>query len=319
MAKAKIKPKVKIKKVAKQKVKTTKPSAKPPKSQITKLKKQLLKLSEPTSTQSPPQIPIKPLVPIISSSQQKSGTDSSLDLDNLPLWTDRERLRMLIAEENLSFSSATSSKFLDQSKKKVNEKSTGYFLISASSNNKPVGAIDGYFVEGNILLMRAGCSENFKKSDLFSLLYCAALSKFKPKNVLYQTTNSPLTLESAGLLILLGRSFGMQAIPIEGNNLLFIRRVGKEFDLLANGPELAQTLTQFGALLGNTIKEVVDTLGKKAVLYLIALPNSPDSREHLHEIHDLATSLKIPFDEDVFEKLKTDYVLSRKDITPTFL
>ncbi|MBI5227279.1 hypothetical protein HY988_01705 [Candidatus Micrarchaeota archaeon] len=315
-SKPKTKPKIKAKKIGKKKKHSPLPKQKITKLKITKPKvispkpetpNEIPKISVPTLPTVPPTSPPAPKSPI------------ELDFDSLPLWTDRERLKMFISEENFSFSALGTAKILEASKKKINPKNANYFFISANSKGALAGAIDGYFLSGNLVIMRANCSDKFKKSELLVLLYCAAISKFKPTNVLFYAEKSPLSIDLSGQLILLGRGFGMQAIPVPlSRQLFFIRRTGKEFDFLSSGQELSQILSSL-ASISDFFAEAADILSKQPSVVLIPLPSSPDNLEHLHELRDLASVIGMTFDEVVFEKLKTDYVLARKDITPALL
>jgi hypothetical protein len=157
-----------------------------------------------------------------------------------------------------------------------------------------------------------------KKRELHTLLYGAALAHARTISqstglAIFAMTRAPFSEPMAGKLIFLGRSAGMQAIS--GKSLLFIRRFGKESDLVADGKSLATALRK-AALPG--IEDIIAELEKKDAFPLIPLSTSPDSSARLHDISDAAEALGLDKGdkEKVMAKLKEDYVYDRKDITP---
>ena len=148
-----------------------------------------------------------------------------------------------------------------------------------------------------------------------TLLYAAALSIAKPSYAVFSSTVETLSVDSAGLLILLGRGFGMSAMQ-SGPAMFFVRRSGKELDPLCKGAELAAVLEKLDM---PEAQSLAGNLKAKDTVVLIGLPFSPDSREHLHELKDAAAALGIKADEGVFAELKSRYVLMREDITPQLI
>jgi hypothetical protein len=149
------------------------------------------------------------------------------------------------------------------------------------------------------------------------LLYSAALSGHQPSYILFSMKKPALGMEFATRLILLGRGFGFSALPIQSaDSLFFIRRVKRELDPIAGGGELAKALSGVKRIYG--IETDVAELEAKGVVPLIPLPTSPDSREHLHELRDVVQNLGIiaPDLDNILEKLRIEYVLQRKDMTP---
>ncbi len=251
----------------------------------------------------------------------KTGIQPAFDL--LPPWESKSVLSDYFAEEDIIFelqsAKSEASAFLANSGE-VNQSFPGYFLIAAREGKEIVGAIDGFAIQGVLVIARSRAVGDNKR-ELHSLLYCAALSMFRDsKTVLFASSRSAFSEDVAGRLIFLGRSAGMQGIPSNhSDTLFFIRRIGKENDLVADGKELAALLRSAGTIFKPG--ELLSELGKQGAVQLIPLPTSPDSSSRLHELEDTVPALGIEAGEmdKILEKLKEDYVYDRKDITPESL
>jgi hypothetical protein len=128
---------------------------------------------------------------------------------------------------------------------------------------------------------------------------------------------SPFTEAMAGKLLFLGRNAGMKGIAVDHLDMLFfIRRVGKEYDLIADGKELSVLLGSVGMVF--KLNGVISEMEKKGAVPLIPLPTSPDSRSRLHELEDAVAAFGLEAGDmaKIMEKLKEEYVYDRKDITP---
>jgi len=247
-------------------------------------------------------------------------------LDLLPMWEDRERLRRFMSEEGLSFSApekgssdfSSASRFLSASGKKADAAQQGYVIIScADRGGKPVAAMDGYLIGNVLVLMRARVTVQANKRALHILLYAAALARAKPSYVVLAEPRA-FSFEAACRLIFMGRGLGMSAIPLSHKSLLFlIRRVGRESDPIADGKEIAGALKPLVALFSG-LETPIGEIERKDMVALVPLPNSPDTREHLHELKDAVLALGLPAEslDKVLQRLAEDYVLDRKDISP---
>ena len=152
------------------------------------------------------------------------------------------------------------------------------------------------------------------------LLYAAALAKSKPAYVMLAQPRA-FSFETACRLIFAGRGLGMSALPTRHKSLLFfIRRVGKESDPIAGGKEIAGALRAAGGLFEGLEASISELEGKDAFA-LVPLPNSPDTREHLHELKDAVLDLGLPSEslDKVLQRLADEYVADRKDISPESL
>jgi len=246
-------------------------------------------------------------------------------LDLLPMWEDRERLRRFMSEEGLSFSAPAkgtsdftkASAFL-AANKKADATMPGYLLISGKDRGgKLVAAMDGYIFGNVLVVMRARVPVQANRRGLHILLYAAALARAKPSYVVLAEPRA-FSFESACRLIFMGRGLGMSAIPLSHKSLLFlIRRVGRESDPIADGKEIAGALKPLVALFSGLETPIAEIEGKDLVA-LVPLPNSPDTREHLHELKDAVLALGLPAESlgKVLQKLAEEYVLDRKDISP---
>ncbi len=262
-----------------------------------------------------------PITPESKEKSPKSGIQPAFDL--LPPWESKSVLSDFFSEEEIVFglqnAKSDASAFLAKSGE-VDQSLPGYFLIEAREGKEIVGAIDAFYMQGTLVIMRCRATGE-RKRELHSLLYCAALSVSRDsKTVLFSSPRSAFSEETAGRLIFLGRSAGMQGIPPNhSDTIFFIRRLGKEYDLAADGKELAALLRSVGTIFKPAA--VIDELEKKGAVQLIPLPTSPDSSGRLHELEDVVPALGIEAKEmaGLLEKLKEDYVYDRKDITPESL
>jgi len=265
--------------------------------------------------------PITPEARPMEISHMKAGIQPAFDL--LPPWESKSVLSDYFAEEEIVFglqsAKSEASAFLAKSGE-VNQSLPGYFLIDAREGKEIVGAIDGFAMHGVLIIARSRAVGDNKR-ELHSLLYCAALSiSSDSKTVLFASPRSAFSEEVAGRLIFLGRSAGMQCIPPNhSDTLFFIRRMGKENDLVADGKEIAALLRSVGTIFKPG--GVAGEMEKRGAVQLIQLPTSPDSSGRLHELEDSVPALGIEAGDmdKILEKLKEDYVYDRKDITPESL
>jgi hypothetical protein len=251
-------------------------------------------------------------------------------LDLLPEWEDRLRLRRVIFEDGLSFSNidksspefTEASQLLAMAGKEARPDAPGYFIVCVKGRSGSVtGALDGHALAGNIVVINRSCVKDDRKRELHILLCAAALTGRRPACVVFSTAFHELSEDMAGMLILLGRGFGMSALPPgDPRSLLLLRRVGKELDPLSNGQEVAGILRAVAAFVDSTLYSAA-AFERKGTVALIPLPTSPDTREHLHELRDFVSLAGLPPDhiDSVMEKLRVDYVLARKDISPAAL
>lgn len=275
----------------------------------------------------------EPIKPIMSKPQTQEpepaqiqkpsapGTIIEPSLAFMPPWQDKERLSSFIADEGVKLTAgqpgSEASAFLSMSGRKVDEGLPGYFIVQAADGGGMIGAIDGYAIQDLVVLMRARVSGKSRR-ELHSLLFCAAMTLAgKPKAALYLCPRVPFSEEIAGKLLFLGRREGMQAVPTNHlETLFFIRRFGKEYDLVADGKEISSLLRKAVAIV--KFDGVIDEIEKKETIALIQLPMSPDSRNRLRELQDAvaALGLEAPNLASVIDKLMETYVYDRKDVTP---
>jgi len=247
-------------------------------------------------------------------------------LDLLPEWEDRLRLRRVIFEDGLKFFSVSRSSpdftgttlALDKCGKAPPTGEPGYFMVCVKGrDNDILGAMDGHIIGGTLVIHRSFVIGD-RRREMHILLYSAALSGHQPSYVLFSFKGREISLDIAALIILLGRGFGFSALPMApSESIILVRRMKRELDPVSTGAEIAPALESAKSALGIDgayIKSISDA----GTLLLAPLPFSPDSREHLHELRDLVSALKLRsggFDA-VLERLRSDYVLSRKDLTP---
>lgn len=250
-------------------------------------------------------------------------------LELLPEWTDRERMRRVMAEETLSFFSIANgapeyNEALRLLKKQAKRGSPGYFLVCAKDGSgKVVGALEGHLAEsGNmrLLVIEGAAIRHDNAWNLHILMHGAALALNKPTHVLCFTDSGISDQDSAGKLILLGRGLGMWAVPLAQPGLFFMRRVGKDYDPMTTGSELVQVFNA-AKVCGLNLDKTIAEFSAKGAVALVMLPNSPDRREHLHELKEMVSALGLPADklDALLEILRERYVLERMDITPAAL
>lgn len=245
-------------------------------------------------------------------------------LELLPPWEDREMLRRLVEEKNLSFSSpAPGSADFDAALKfagSVRRQAPGQFICCRDGNGNLLGAMEFQAPQETLLILHSRASEAEKK--LHALLYAAALARAKPKYAVCTLPRGAISEEMAGRLIVLGRGLGMCAMPVAHPSLLFfLRRIGMESDFATTGPELSGVLRSVKSVFDGALNNSIAEMMLKGAVMLVPLPNSPDRREHLHELKELVLALGIPADnfEAVADKLRFSYVYERRDITPAIL
>ena len=255
------------------------------------------------------------------------------DLSQLPAWEDKSRLNESIAEEGFEFALLepdspgykAALKFINEKKKTIEttKAADGRMMVDChDKNGKLVASMLFYSLPDLVFIAGSRMMCEDRKRELHLLLYAAALGCARPKNVVYASDDKEVSEDMAGRFILLGRGYGMSAIPIiHPSMLFFLRRVGREYDFLISGPELSKILENLKAFFGSSLDPFISDLSKTIAVALIQLPLSPDSGEHLHEIQDAAVALSISAEEigPMIEMLKTDYILHRKDIIPEYL
>ena len=254
------------------------------------------------------------------------------DLSLLPAWEGKSRLNESIIEEGFAFALLEDGSpaykaalaFINEKKKIETGKSAGRQMVVDCHDKKGELVASMLFYSLPDLVFIAGsrimCED--RKRELHQLMYAAALTCVRPKNVMYATERKDVSEDMAGRFILLGRGYGMGAIPINHPSaLFFLRRVGREYDFLISGPELSKILENLKAFFGSSLDTFIADMGKTIAVALVQLPLSPDAGEHLHEIQDAAVALSIPAEEigPIIDMLKTDYILHRKDIIPEYL
>ncbi len=288
---------------------------------------------KPVSVAPPkPETPPEPTPPVPFDNKAAGGplaVELSPALDMLPGWEDRLRLRRAIFEDGLKFFS------LSRSSPEYTEATSllapcgreakaiqGYFMVCAKDRSGAmIGAMDGYMLPENVLVICRSFAKSDNVRETHILLYSAALSGKAPDYVVFSTALCGISAELAGRLILLGRGFGMSAMPLNHpSSIFFLRRMRNEIDPISSGAELGKVLRAL-APLDQSLQNIAAEFEKKGMVPLIPLPASPDNREHLHELRDLVASLNLPSEQlqPVLDSLRTEYVLGRKDITPNAL
>jgi hypothetical protein len=249
----------------------------------------------------------------------------------LPEWEDRLRLKRVLFEDGLTLYSlgrhcqefTEAASLLAQSGKASADNVPGYFIVCLKDRaGKMVGAMDGHMLDNSVMTIGRSCAKGEKRRELHILLYSAALSGHQPSYIIFSTKKSALSEDSAALMILLGRGFGFSAIPAQlPDSHILIRRVRHELDPISSGQELSGALGAAKPVLGSVFALAVSEIAKRGIMPLVPLPSSPDSREHLHELRDVVSMLGISAAniDEVIERLRIDYVLGRKDITPEII
>jgi hypothetical protein len=315
--------------------------------QITKPKPLQVKIKRPVQTK--PTEPIykykpRPVVPIIPIAQPtvlsneinlqpiflkvalpkeicNYSSEFTPDLNCLPPWESRHSLKNLIFAKNLKFyclnrASADFQVTMALLAKSPNQDISGHFVICMKSNNQIVGALDAYLVDDTIILDSSYVRTD-KKREFQLLLYAAALTKHDIKYVVCSAKVTKITPDFVGLLNLLGRGFGMYAIPFAGSRIVFVRRMNKEGPL-STGPEIAHILRSLRIFVDDSIKSAVFEFNRKGGVSLIQLPMSQNTRENMLELRDTISLLG-------FSVSSLDHLiplleqLSHKDLTPEML
>jgi hypothetical protein len=247
-------------------------------------------------------------------------------LELLPEWVDRSHLNGVVEDDGLVFTApAAGSEDYKEAQRMLsncraaNASLPGYLLICAKDRSGRIsGALDGYVKDGILVILRSFTSSE-KRRDMHVLLHSCALGMAKPAYVLCCTERPSFAdTESAGKLVFIGRGIAMSALPFTHQTMLFfMRRIGKEYDPLSSGAELAKVALVMKPLCPE-IEAAASVMSSKGVVPLILLPSSPDRLERLHELKDAAILLGLPADglERIFDTLKERYVQSRIDITP---
>ncbi len=272
-----------------------------------------------------PVIPEEHAIPPLPKSL-KAGPGAVLPaLDLLPEWVDRSHLHGVLEEGAVSFAipKPDSLDFREAQRllskcREANTALPGYFLICAKQADRVTGAVDGYAMGGILIILRSFTSSD-EKRDSHVLLHSCALGLAKPAYVVCCVERPDFTdPESAGKLIFIGRGLGMSAMPFSHARMLFfLRRMGKEYDPLSSGQELAKIAAAMKPLCPE-VEAAASEIASKGVVPLVLMPTSPDRMERLRELRDAAIMLDLPAGQldKIFEMLKLQYVQSRIDITP---
>jgi hypothetical protein len=291
--------------------------------------------------------PATPLMPVQQKAPEKPAPPPHIDasrevsgplaiplipaLELLPEWEDRLRLKRAIFEGGLTFFSLgrncpeyhEASIALSRSGKASRNGVGGYFIVCIKDRaGKMAGAMDGHMLENGLMSISRSFAAGPRRRQMHILLYCAALAGHQPSYILFSMGKAEFSADDGARLILLGRGFGFSILPISiPDRVFFIRRVRRELDPISSGQELSQALAPAKPLFDSSFANSLAELAGKGILPLAPLPTSPDSREHLHELRDAVAALGMPAAglEAVLEKLRVEYVLGRKDLTPEFL
>lgn len=287
----------------------------------------------PVPQAGPKPLAVPPIQPIVPEEHEvpkvRAGPGEVVPaFDLLPEWVDRSHLHDVMQSEGLAFTSPaagfadhTEAQRLLASCREANTSLPGYLIICAKEKDKVVGAMDGY-VAGDTLVVLRSFSASEKKRDLHVLMYGCALGMAKPSYVALCTERPDFSgVESAGRLILIGRGFGMSALPFAHQRMLFfLRRMGKEYDPLSSGQELARVARAMKPLCAE-VESAAEEISGKGVVPLVLMPSSPDRMERLRELRDASIMLDLPAEklDAIFAELEEQYVRSRMDITPDTL
>ncbi|MFZ5501037.1 MAG: hypothetical protein ACOY58_03890, partial [Candidatus Micrarchaeota archaeon] len=198
------------------------------------------------------------------------------------------------------------------------DKKPGHFIVFAKDRaGKVVAAMDGHALDKKVLSICRSSARDRRVRDMHVLLYAAALTGRGASYVVFSTAICPFSYELAGKMVVLGRGFGMSAVPLKAQeSMLFIRKKGSELEHSLSGGELADVIRSM-VILQPSLAQTAGDFAEEESVHLIPLPLSPDSREHLHELRDAVESMQLSGEtKDVFETIRNDYVIARKDITP---
>lgn len=247
------------------------------------------------------------------------------DLNKLPPWESRQTLKNLIFNNGLKFFSISRASpdfqnVLRSLGTTPMEDVSGHFVVCMKNNsNKIVGAIDGYEFENIIVLGRSFVSTD-RKRDFQLLLYSATMTNRNAKYILCSTKVEKVSVDFIGMLFLLGRGFGMYALPPFGSDqLVFIRRMQSEGPL-STGPEVAHILRALRMFGGSDIRSAVFDFNQKGLVSLIPLPTSLDRKENIYEIKEIAPDLGLSEQSlKTVLSLLTQSAISYQDLTPDTL
>lgn len=247
------------------------------------------------------------------------------DLNKLPPWESRQALKNMIFNRGLKFScisraSPEFQKVLQLLGTTPMEDVSGHFVVCMKNNsNQIVGAMDGYDFEDVIILGRSFVSTD-KKRDFQILLYSAAMTTKDAKYVVCSTKIEKVSVDFIGMLILLGRGFGMYALPPFGSDqLVFVRRVQSEGPL-STGSEVAHILRALRVLGRSDVRSAVFDFSQRGLVSLIPLPTSLDQKENIYEIKEIAPDIGLSEQSlKTVLSLLTQSAISYQDITPETL
>ncbi|VVC04768.1 Uncharacterised protein [Candidatus Bilamarchaeum dharawalense] len=267
---------------------------------------------------------MEPIVLKVALPKESSSQEFSPDLDKLPAWESRQALKNMIFSKGLKFyclsrASPDFQKVLDMLGTSPFQDVSGHFVICMKTNtNNIIGALDGYIVDDVLVLGRSYVITD-KRREFQLLLYAAALTKRESKYVICSTKLTKFSLDFVGMLLLLGRGFGMYAISPFNSTLVFVRRIQKEGPL-STGAEIAHVLRSLRSASGPEVRSAVFDYTQKSLVSLIPLPNSPDRKENLFELREAAPALGFSLEslEKIFELLDQSD-LGYKDLTPEIL
>lgn len=348
-AKKKSPPKTRAKKAAKPKMKK---KAAPKKMKAAPKKRPALKKTKPASPPAvkkapspraaaqasvmpagPKPLAVPPIQPIVPEEHEvprvRTGPgEVAPAFDLLPEWVDRSHLHEVMQSGGLAFTSPAAG-FADHTEaqrllsgcRPANTSLPAYFLICAKENGKVVGAMDCYAV-GDVLVLLRSFAASEKRRDLHVLMYGCALGVARPAYVAMCIERPDFSgVESAGRLVLIGRGFAMSALPFAHQKMLFfLRRMGREYDPLSSGQELARIARAIKPLCPEA-ESAAEEISQKGVVPLVLMPSSPDRLERLRELRDASILLDLPAEnlDGIFAELEEQYVRSRRDITPDAL
>ncbi|MBU1930577.1 hypothetical protein KJ972_03650 [Candidatus Micrarchaeota archaeon] len=294
------------------------------KKSIKKPKKIVIKPIKFKKSKQPTEIVMQPIVlkVVLPKEICDSYQEFVPNLSKLPPWESRQALKNFIFSKNLKFYCVSRASpdfqtvmgFFNES---PYQDVSGHFVICVKSSSKIVGALDGYIVD-NVLVL----GNSYVKSDkriLHLLLYAAALTRRESNYVVCSTRVDKPSIDFVGMLNLLGRGFGMYAVPYLKSTFVFVRRIKKEGPV-TNGQEIAHILRSLRLSGDHEIRSAVFEFNKRSLVSLIPLPMSLDRKENLYELKDSGSSLGFSTESlDRLIGLLKQSKLSYKDLTPETL
>ena len=150
----------------------------------------LKKKQKPKPFATPPLYPKRP-EPIPKPAPGLSK-ELTINLDLLPPWEDRLRLRRTIFEEGLKFFMAgknseeqkEAKELLSHCSKNPSDQKPGHYMVCVKDKSgKIVGAMDGHALDNNIVSICRSYVKDRKTRDMHILLYAAALTGRAAKHV----------------------------------------------------------------------------------------------------------------------------------------